>query len=178
MDFKIVEFVDSETVDWIPSTWIIGIDECQYPKLKSNAIAKMKLNLNDPEEDWPSYRIRILGSASSVEDARKRTKRAEWTSDLCDAPLKRPIQRPCFFVDSCDDTSRRRMKTSAQKCQTNDLPPFPIELYSTNVENDRPSSELEETTTSQGISAHELVSALRLNWNIVCPNMHAFYKGV
>jgi len=149
MEYKIVEFKKSVTVDWIPQSWVIGLSECQYPKLRNDIIAKLKKNFAEPEAHWPTYDIRIMGSALTIEEARKLTVTAEYTSDLAlsDVPRKRTIHPPKFYVESYESPEKR-----IKKCQKSqgDLPPYPdLNLPNDVMDDELRNSEPQESTSSQ-----------------------------
>ena len=146
-----MEFKESATVDWIPQSWLIGLSECHYPKIRYDIIAKMKKNLTEPETDWPTYEIRILGSAETVEEARKLTVTAEYTSDLSDVPRKRNIRRPSFYIESQESPDKRR-KSVKKKCQKSqgDLPPFPnLNLTNNVIDDELRNCEPQQSTSSE-----------------------------
>ncbi|KAF5300315.1 hypothetical protein FQA39_LY11172 [Lamprigera yunnana] len=76
----IIAFDDG--VQIVPKNWIIG-EDCFWPNFKSTLrYEKAVKNFENPEEDWCTYPVRILGTYSSYEIAKPKLKLAEEQSDL------------------------------------------------------------------------------------------------
>jgi hypothetical protein len=58
--FAIICFVGEDTVDYIPEEWLIGRQQCHYPKLNVTALKRKGCT---PLADWKTLDIRILGYA-------------------------------------------------------------------------------------------------------------------
>lgn len=61
--YTVVEFEATKSVEYVPSCWMIGLDETYWPKLKFAALRKAVTNLREPDELWPVYKVHILGQA-------------------------------------------------------------------------------------------------------------------
>ncbi|XP_029171365.1 uncharacterized protein LOC114940783 isoform X2 [Nylanderia fulva] len=103
--YSIVEFNDENTVEIIPSSWI-SFDKktTLWPNTISPAILKKYLKNNtQPNDDWTSVHIRVLGHADNLTEAMKKAERAQDTSQLSSSD------------DSTSDTTNTRQKKSQHK---------------------------------------------------------------
>ncbi|XP_029168781.1 uncharacterized protein LOC114938831 isoform X1 [Nylanderia fulva] len=103
--YSIVEFNDENTVEIIPSSWISFDKETTlWPNTISPAILKKYLKNNtQPNDDWTSVHIRVLGHADNLTEAMKKAERAQDTSQLSSSD------------DSTSDTTNTRQKKSQHK---------------------------------------------------------------
>ena len=51
-------------VSRVPTSWLIGRRQTYWPKVPMKVLTNYVENLLEPEENWDSYTIRILGTAS------------------------------------------------------------------------------------------------------------------
>ncbi|KAK4885327.1 hypothetical protein RN001_001598 [Aquatica leii] len=76
----VVEFDDG--VQLVPKHWIKG-KKCYWPSFKSNLrYQKAVQKYEDPDDAWPLYNMRILGTYGTFELAKGKLKIAEELSDL------------------------------------------------------------------------------------------------
>lgn len=61
--YKIVVFKEQNTVEYVPISWVIGFDQCYWPKKKINVIKRLISEKVEPDESWPIYDIRLIGKA-------------------------------------------------------------------------------------------------------------------
>lgn len=81
MPYAIVEFLKDNGTAVIPTKWMNSEEDiCYYPK-KGNANKKI-VNLCDPAPTWPTYDIRVLGKAVSLDRAREKLQDSVEKSDL------------------------------------------------------------------------------------------------
>ncbi|XP_077508759.1 uncharacterized protein LOC144120230 [Amblyomma americanum] len=114
MSFAIVEFVHSEEVEVVPTSWIDG-DVCVWPGGKADRINRLLKASAEPQREWQQYAARVKGIFSSYENARKKLERAEFTSDLAttDDEQRRVVLKPKRFLsdtesDECSPPKRWR----------------------------------------------------------------------
>ncbi|XP_065671385.1 uncharacterized protein LOC136089339 [Hydra vulgaris] len=119
--YAIVLFNETNTTDYVPLTWISGVEisslsssiknkisvEVYWPNGKNfnlTDIAKAKNNLMDPDVHWPLFTARILGIADSLTEARSKAKRAEDTSNL-DTSEENALKRVkrCKMISSSEN---------------------------------------------------------------------------
>ncbi|XP_065650828.1 uncharacterized protein LOC136078979 [Hydra vulgaris] len=119
--YAIVLFNETNTTDYVPLTWISGVEisslsssiknkisvEVYWPNGKNfnlTGIAKAKNNLMDPDVHWPLFTARILGIADSLTEARSKAKRAEDTSNL-DTSEENALKRVkrCKMISSSEN---------------------------------------------------------------------------
>lgn len=83
--YYIVEFYedDPKTVEVVPNGWIKEISKdsgtCAWPDKNASFLAK---SCTLPNKSWDSYQVRIIASAGTYDEGRKKLLRAEETSDL------------------------------------------------------------------------------------------------
>ncbi|XP_065652755.1 uncharacterized protein LOC136080068 [Hydra vulgaris] len=119
--YAIVLFNATNTTDYVPLTWISGVEisslsssiknkisvEVYWPNGQNfnlTGIAKAKYNLMDPDVHWPLFTARILGIADSLTEARSKAKRAEDTSNL-DTSEENALKRVkrCKMISSSEN---------------------------------------------------------------------------
>ncbi|KAF5282061.1 hypothetical protein FQA39_LY00585 [Lamprigera yunnana] len=113
----------------VPKNWIIG-EDCFWPNFKSTLRYEKALkNFENPEEDWCTYPVRILGTYSSYEIAKPKLKLAEEQSDLNSdneqAKRNRKFKRKKVLASSDDEVYEDR-----EECI---LEPFPTPPISNNI---------------------------------------------
>lgn len=57
--WTIVIFTDEDTVEAVPSSWLIN-NKCYWPSLPFDKITAAIRNHEEPKTCWPSYPVRIL----------------------------------------------------------------------------------------------------------------------
>lgn len=87
--WTIVKFIEENTVEAVPSNWLVG-DRCYWPPYSREKLIYSIRNYDEPNTCWPSYNISIFcnGIFNSYLEARNKTKVAEYTSDLNDEDAK------------------------------------------------------------------------------------------
>ncbi|KAF5285085.1 hypothetical protein FQA39_LY16774 [Lamprigera yunnana] len=123
----IIAFDDG--VQIVPKNWIIG-EDCFWPNFKTTLrYEKAVKNFENPEEDWCTYPVRILGTYSSYEIAKPKLKLAEEQSDLNSdneqAKRNRKFKRKKVLASSDDEVYEDR-----EECI---LEPFPTPPISNNI---------------------------------------------
>lgn len=136
--WTVVEFIDTNTVEAVPTKWISG-DKCYWPPLsRFKTVAEIKSNVS-PNLDWPLYNMRVFKDATFgnkhrttllnhfyefyyfLDDymiARNKAKKAEVTSDLNsdgEKKLRKLSKKKCFDSDS-----------DAESGELSQLPPPPV----------------------------------------------------
>ncbi|XP_056606462.1 uncharacterized protein LOC130424640 isoform X2 [Triplophysa dalaica] len=109
--FCVVEFIDEtfdgqSVVDIIPTCWMTEEqNKCFWPSGRN--VTKAVKDRQKQEESWPKYSIRVLGWADTFEAARKKSKKAEATSDLQtdgdDLPARRKRRAPKPLLASSEE---------------------------------------------------------------------------
>ena len=61
--FTIVEFYAHKMVEYVPSSWMVGFEETYWPQMKYQSLRKAISTMRDPDESWPTHKVRILGQA-------------------------------------------------------------------------------------------------------------------
>lgn len=59
MSWTVVEFVDTNTVEAVPTAWIQN-DECFWPTMTRNRIILEIKKNSQPNTCWPRYKVRIF----------------------------------------------------------------------------------------------------------------------
>ncbi|CAL1678386.1 unnamed protein product [Lasius platythorax] len=102
--WTIVRFIDEDTVEAVPSTWIIN-KKCYWPPFQTEKIVAAIKKHAEPNTCWPSYDIITFRNSSydNYKTAREKAKKAELTSELNsdtdhDNVPKRKIIPKKFFV--------------------------------------------------------------------------------
>lgn len=60
--FAVVKFVADNTVEYMPQCWLVGNDNCLYPRKWRTSNQIMRLQQIVPPDDWPIYSIQVLGT--------------------------------------------------------------------------------------------------------------------
>ncbi|XP_076056847.1 uncharacterized protein LOC143034536 isoform X3 [Oratosquilla oratoria] len=80
--YVIVAFTNNNTVEMVPSGWILGQDETWWPKSKSlTAITKMIKDRVVPDHTWERHKMRVICAADTYEDGRRKAREAEETDN-------------------------------------------------------------------------------------------------
>ncbi|XP_076050512.1 uncharacterized protein LOC143031034 isoform X1 [Oratosquilla oratoria] len=80
--YVIVAFTNNNTVEMVPSGWILGQDETWWPKSKSlTAITKMIKDRVVPDHTWERHKMRVICVADTYEDGRRKAREAEETDN-------------------------------------------------------------------------------------------------
>nr|XP_001344635.2 uncharacterized protein LOC100005637 [Danio rerio] len=80
--FHIVEFIESSEVEVVPSSWVQN-GACAWPSYKSMAKIHKAVTLQDsPNQSWATFRVRIIYTTDSYEEARLKLPQATVMSDL------------------------------------------------------------------------------------------------
>ncbi|XP_018398299.1 PREDICTED: uncharacterized protein LOC108776242, partial [Cyphomyrmex costatus] len=81
--WTVVQFIDEETVEAVPTTWIIN-NKCYWPPFQMEKIIAAIKKHAEPNTCWPSYDITIFRNSSydNYQTAREKAKKAEFTSEL------------------------------------------------------------------------------------------------
>ncbi|XP_076036972.1 uncharacterized protein LOC143022574 [Oratosquilla oratoria] len=80
--YVIVAFTNNNTVEMVPSGWILGQDETWWPKSKSlTAITKMIKDRVVPDHTWERHKMRVICVADTYEDGRQKAMEAEETDN-------------------------------------------------------------------------------------------------
>ena len=64
--FNIVVFTTSNTVDFVPKSWMVGLDRTFSPRISKSKLTCKRSKLEERDENWPIYEVRILGQASKL----------------------------------------------------------------------------------------------------------------
>uniref|UniRef100_A0A672Y877 Uncharacterized protein n=1 Tax=Sphaeramia orbicularis TaxID=375764 RepID=A0A672Y877_9TELE len=80
--YHIVEFVDTNEVEVVPSSWVSD-GQCLWPeRYKLEDIKKATRSMEQPQDTWRSFQIRILYTAANYNIARLKLPQAEAQTDL------------------------------------------------------------------------------------------------
>lgn len=99
--FAVVHFVDDESVECVPKSWLEG-QYCYWPHLNAKKkIQKMSL----PDKDtWKKYKYRKIGQDyEDYDTARKNLKKAEETSNLESEEESRKRKLPARLISESDN---------------------------------------------------------------------------
>ena len=80
--FTVVNFLEEDTVAFVPTSWLIGRTLCAWPATQQCHADKLRETCSPPCTDWEKHACRILGTADTLIEARNKTKRAEYTSNI------------------------------------------------------------------------------------------------
>ncbi|XP_029170533.1 uncharacterized protein LOC114940175 isoform X2 [Nylanderia fulva] len=131
--WTIVRFIDEDTVEAVPSTWIIN-KKCYWPPFHMEKIVAAIKKHAEPNTCWPSYNVMTFRNSSydNYKTAREKAKKAELTSELnseTDNISKRKIIPKKFFSSSDESTEE------CTKLRTPPIMNTQKSLKSTNYEN-------------------------------------------
>ncbi|CAG9814687.1 unnamed protein product [Phaedon cochleariae] len=114
--WTVVKFKEENSVEAIPTTWLMGNDHCYWPPYTHEKIQQAIKKHDQPNTCWPLHKIEIFksGTYDNYLQARTKAKKAENESDLnSDLDMsKRRVRRR--KVISSDDSS----KSSAEELDT------------------------------------------------------------
>ncbi|XP_067282158.1 uncharacterized protein [Pseudorasbora parva] len=80
--FHIVEFIESSEVEVVPSSWVQN-GTCAWPTYKSVAKIQKAVTLHEsPNHTWSAFRVRIIHSTDTYQEARLKLPQATLMSDL------------------------------------------------------------------------------------------------
>ncbi|CAL1681096.1 unnamed protein product [Lasius platythorax] len=105
--WTVVRFIDEDTVEAVPSSWIVQ-NRCYWPPFKNEKIMAIIRKNEEPNTCWPSYEISIFRNSTFADykTAREKCKKSECTSDLnseIDEQRKRSSKRPLSSSEDEDD---------------------------------------------------------------------------
>lgn len=58
--WTVVEFVDSETVEAVPSLWLHNDNQCYWPHFPRQKINCELKKCTSPSSNWPLYTVRVF----------------------------------------------------------------------------------------------------------------------
>ncbi|XP_011687471.1 PREDICTED: uncharacterized protein LOC105449785 [Wasmannia auropunctata] len=115
--WTVVQFIGEDTVEAVPSTWIIN-NKCYWPPFQMEKIVAAIKKHAEPNTCWPSYDIITFRNSTydNYGTAREKAKKAEFTSELTsdndnNKNTKRKINRR-KFSSSSDDSVEEHTKLS------------------------------------------------------------------
>ncbi|KAG5861271.1 hypothetical protein JTB14_003559 [Gonioctena quinquepunctata] len=81
--WTVVKFDDENTVEAVPSSWILG-NSCYWPPYARDKLVAAIKNFEAPNTHWPLHKMEIFrnGTFDSYLEARKKSNVAEYSSDL------------------------------------------------------------------------------------------------
>ncbi|XP_062569804.1 uncharacterized protein LOC134231846 [Saccostrea cucullata] len=98
--FAVVHFVDDESVECVPKSWLEG-QYCYWPN--SNAKRKIKKMSLPDKESWKKFKFRKIGQDyEDYETARKNLKKAEETSNLESEEDSRKRKLPARLISESE----------------------------------------------------------------------------
>ncbi|XP_018572378.1 uncharacterized protein LOC108911826 isoform X2 [Anoplophora glabripennis] len=103
--WTIVKFDQEDSVEAVPSTWIVG-NSCYWPPTTNQERITSAIRRHDiPSTCWPQHKISLLKNAvfDNYTEARQKTKIAEYSSDLNEEISSRKIR--CRKGQSSSETS-------------------------------------------------------------------------
>ena len=65
MSFAIVEFVDNESVEVVPSNWLMD-DICFWPAFQAKHLTNAIMRREEPDETWSKNKTRVIRSYGLV----------------------------------------------------------------------------------------------------------------
>ena len=60
MSYAVVEFVDDESVDVIPSNWLLNDTTCHWPPYRSLRLTAAVKKREEPTESWSQCSLRVI----------------------------------------------------------------------------------------------------------------------
>ncbi|XP_073700480.1 uncharacterized protein [Garra rufa] len=104
--YHIVSFDDTEEVEVVPVIWVKN-SVCLWPPYKDEGVQKAVKCLEQPQESWSAYNVKIMYTANNYSEACR--KLAEQQTDLqsevesdSPRPTKRQIKRNRLLLDDYD----------------------------------------------------------------------------
>ncbi|XP_011691888.1 PREDICTED: uncharacterized protein LOC105452470 isoform X3 [Wasmannia auropunctata] len=107
--WTVVRFIDEDTVEAVPSSWIIQ-NRCYWPPFKNEKIMAIIRKNEQPNTCWPSYEISIFRNSTFADykTAREKCKKSEFTSDLnSDVDIRR--KQSSKTLSSSEDEDNRTL---------------------------------------------------------------------
>ncbi|KAI4487689.1 hypothetical protein M0802_011951 [Mischocyttarus mexicanus] len=187
--YAVVRFSDEENYSEIPCNWILNHDYsseetmCKWPPhFIKNVNFRIKYRIT-PSDDWPTYKIEIIGYYDTLPDARKAAEELEYSSAV-EKPLgrgKRPKKptpaaaalaaakrrRSSDFESSSDvDASHKTVKQAA---------PMPV-FISDHLNNNRDTNTNTEILTKL-LSDDEINGTVKKEDTAAVSEPHGIYEG-
>ncbi|XP_016427577.1 uncharacterized protein LOC107755335 isoform X2 [Sinocyclocheilus rhinocerous] len=116
--YHIVSFVDTEEVEVVPAIWVkSGV--CLWPPYKGERVQRAANCLEQPQESWSAYKIKIMYTTNNYSEACRKLSLAEQQTDLqLEAvpdslmPPKCKIKRDGCLLDDydCDEEATTPLK--------------------------------------------------------------------
>ncbi|KAK4880951.1 hypothetical protein RN001_004270 [Aquatica leii] len=108
MDTKtwtVVQFLDDETVEAVPSPWIQGTNECHWPTLPPEKLRQAIKKWEPLNTCWATDKIRIFRNATFDDYllATQKAKLAQQTSDLNKNTLQKLVKRTNLLTEMLGD---------------------------------------------------------------------------
>ncbi|KAF7704245.1 hypothetical protein HF521_021317 [Silurus meridionalis] len=91
--YHIVSFVETEEVEVVPAIWVKD-EVCLWPPYKGEEVQRATRNLEQPQESWVAYKVRILYTANNYSEARRKLPLAEQQTDLQSEAETDPLRAP------------------------------------------------------------------------------------
>lgn len=82
MKFSVVCFPDDDSVEVVPADWMRGTNSCVWPNCRGKNLRSAIENVDEPDDSWKLYAIRVLGQYGTYEEAREKLNKAEDESAL------------------------------------------------------------------------------------------------
>ncbi|KAJ8349374.1 hypothetical protein SKAU_G00245040 [Synaphobranchus kaupii] len=107
--YSIVEFVEEKTVEMVPQSWIVTLDEdkyCYWPPSTTNIARRIKCSERPDVKLWSVHKVRVFASAADYDTARRWSRKAEANSSVDaedEMECKRTIRRPKALCTSSED---------------------------------------------------------------------------
>ncbi|XP_064470495.1 uncharacterized protein LOC135385231 [Ornithodoros turicata] len=120
--YTVVKF-KNDTVEFVPSSWIIGGKLCLWPGGKPNSrVAQLIRDRCSPEDDWELCACECMASFNSYKKAKKNARDAEYTSHL---DTEQSEEEESSAVDP-NPAPRKRLRLPSPPCDRDGLTCSPL----------------------------------------------------
>jgi hypothetical protein len=69
MTFVVVKFLEDDSIDFVPEKWVRGRSLCYWPKVNVSKLRKECVEVDDEDEKWTLFDIKIYDYASKYSNA-------------------------------------------------------------------------------------------------------------
>ncbi|XP_065134465.1 uncharacterized protein [Paramisgurnus dabryanus] len=91
--YHIVSFVETQEVEVVPAIWVKN-KVCLWPPYKGEGVQRATRNLEQPQDSWVAYKVRVLYTANNYSEARRKLPLAEEQTDLQSEAETDPLRAP------------------------------------------------------------------------------------
>ncbi|CAH1170404.1 unnamed protein product [Phaedon cochleariae] len=157
--WTVVKFQEENSVEAIPTTWLMGNNNCYWPPYTQEKIQHAIKKHDQPNTCWPLHKIEVFksGTYDNYLQARSKAKKAEIDSDLnsdCDydKTKRRARQRRIISDDSSKSSADELEEISwHKKCSQKKLPTPPKIPTTSSTDDSVPRSQPDHVTVIPAI---------------------------